>query len=369
MSAASELFAERGYAGASIDEIGERAGISGPGIYRYFRGKDALLEAVVADATDSFTVARSTPPPDLEQLSTHVVAAALDDPATLITFMRERHRLDGAAKDDLGRAERRLYRPWAEAIGAVDPGIPGRQAALRQRAVLTALGVIASRQQGVGRPALDRLLVRSIVSVLAVPSIEPHQPGARRPTSWSIAPSRRDEILAAALRLFRERGYHDVSIDEIGEAVGITGPTIYFHYRSKSDLLADAHERASVRTVAAVHDAIAEASSADDALDRLAFAHLRVAADNPDLILVTSREVAALDAADAERLARRGRDMIESWVAVVHELRPDLDDAAVRTLVQGVFPIVNQVAYALDRPNQGVPLVRAWVMGRPVDRG
>ena len=32
-------------------------------------------------------------------------------------------------------------------------------------------------------------------------------------------------------------------------------------------------------------------------------------------------------------------------------------------MVQGVFPVVNQLAYTLDDPGQGVPLVRAWVMG------
>ena len=58
MSAASELFAERGYAGAAIDEIGERAGISGPAIYRYFRGKDALLDAVVTTPSRRSSVPR-----------------------------------------------------------------------------------------------------------------------------------------------------------------------------------------------------------------------------------------------------------------------------------------------------------------------
>ena len=50
-------------------------------------------------------------------------------------------------------------------------------------------------------------------------------------------------------------------------------------------------------------------------------------------------------------------DMVDIWVAVVDELRPDLDLAAARTVVQGVFPVVNQVAYALDHPRHGVPLV------------
>ena len=55
--------------------------------------------------------------------------------------------------------------------------------------------------------------------------------------------------------------------------------------------------------------------------------------------------------------------MVELWCSVLRELRPDLAPPAVRTVVWGVFPVVNQVAYALDGPGDGVPLVRAWALG------
>ena len=42
LEAASEVFAERGYAGASIDRIAEAAGISAPMIYRHFGSKREL---------------------------------------------------------------------------------------------------------------------------------------------------------------------------------------------------------------------------------------------------------------------------------------------------------------------------------------
>ncbi|MBI0385672.1 helix-turn-helix transcriptional regulator, partial [Streptomyces albiflaviniger] len=38
------------------------------------------------------------------------------------------------------------------------------------------------------------------------------------------APSRREQILKEAARLFAERGFHGVGVDEIGAAVGISGP-------------------------------------------------------------------------------------------------------------------------------------------------
>jgi len=45
-------------------------------------------------------------------------------------------------------------------------------------------------------------------------------------------------ILNQGIKLFRERGYNLVSIDDICEAAGITKSTFYYHYKSKNDLIA-----------------------------------------------------------------------------------------------------------------------------------
>jgi AcrR family transcriptional regulator len=54
LSAAAAMFQKQGYAATSIDAIAAAAGISGPGIYRYFSRKTelllALLEAAAVDA-------------------------------------------------------------------------------------------------------------------------------------------------------------------------------------------------------------------------------------------------------------------------------------------------------------------------------
>ncbi len=55
--------------------------------------------------------------------------------------------------------------------------------------------------------------------------------------------TRADEILDAATDLFAERGYAEVSIDDIGAAVGIAGPSVYNHFASKQDILIDAMAR------------------------------------------------------------------------------------------------------------------------------
>jgi AcrR family transcriptional regulator len=47
----------------------------------------------------------------------------------------------------------------------------------------------------------------------------------------------RRAIIDTAARLFRERGFSDTTTRELGEAVGIRGPSIYHHFETKQDLL------------------------------------------------------------------------------------------------------------------------------------
>ncbi|WP_370329398.1 helix-turn-helix domain-containing protein, partial [Mycolicibacterium hippocampi] len=58
-----------------------------------------------------------------------------------------------------------------------------------------------------------------------------------------VGGERRERILASAAELIAERGYHAVSMADIGIASGVVGPAIYRHFDSKGDLLAALFER------------------------------------------------------------------------------------------------------------------------------
>jgi len=47
LETATELFAEKGYAGASVREIVEKAGVSKPVLYYYFKSKEGLFYAIL----------------------------------------------------------------------------------------------------------------------------------------------------------------------------------------------------------------------------------------------------------------------------------------------------------------------------------
>lgn len=46
-----------------------------------------------------------------------------------------------------------------------------------------------------------------------------------------------NRILNQAMRIFLEKGYHGTSIDEITQAAGLTKGALYWHFKSKEDLL------------------------------------------------------------------------------------------------------------------------------------
>src|SRR5262245_66344943 len=53
----------------------------------------------------------------------------------------------------------------------------------------------------------------------------------------------RERILDVALELFNEQGYDKTSLREIAERLDITKAALYYHFRSKADILLELHIR------------------------------------------------------------------------------------------------------------------------------
>src|SRR5918992_2196327 len=50
------------------------------------------------------------------------------------------------------------------------------------------------------------------------------------------APERREQLLQVARKVFAQRGYHTVTMDDVASEAGITKPILYDHFPSKRDL-------------------------------------------------------------------------------------------------------------------------------------
>jgi len=162
-------------------------------------------------------------------------------------------------------------------------------------------------------------------------------------TPWerSEPPTRRgrdraDEILRVSMRLFRERGYHAVGIDEIGAAVGITGPALYRHFPSKEALLV----AAAWDSIARVQLALEKASrSKGDARQRLAAvirSMIHTTYDDRDLISVYIREVRHIGGDQRALVSERQRRNNEYWLRAVDDCFPGLSPRTSLFMVQSL---------------------------------
>ena len=142
------------------------------------------------------------------------------------------------------------------------------------------------------------------------------------------APTRREQILKEAARLFAERGFHGVGVDEIGAAVGISG-----------QLLTGAKRRL----------AEADGVPAEAVLDSLIEGHIDFALDDRPLITLHDRELDRLRDSDRKLVRQLQRQYVELWVEVVREVYPGLTEPTARSAVHSVFGLLNSTPH-LGRP-------------------
>jgi AcrR family transcriptional regulator len=157
---------------------------------------------------------------------------------------------------------------------------------------------------------------------------------------------RRGEILAAAAALFAERGYHGVSIDDIGAAVGMSGPGIYRHFPGKDAVLAEMLLDISQRLHAAGGRLAQDAPDASAALDALLRWHVGFALSEPDLITVQSRELANVPEPARRQIRRLQRLYVEEWVTVLSELSPWAAPTSLRAAVHATFGLLNSTPHS-----------------------
>lgn len=148
---------------------------------------------------------------------------------------------------------------------------------------------------------------------------------------------RRQELLGVAARLFASRGYYSVTVDDIGEALGLTGPALYKHFASKEALLVAVFDAVIAQQTERMHEVLAGASTPAEALPAIVRLHLDFAIEQRENMSVWRQEFHNLPEEDGWRLRRAQRLYVEEWVHVVHALEPGLSDAEVRAVVHGIL--------------------------------
>lgn len=157
---------------------------------------------------------------------------------------------------------------------------------------------------------------------------------------------RRVRLLQIAARLFAERGFGAVSIEDLGSAAGVTGPALYRHFTNKQNLLAELLVGTSYRLLHGGRHVVAKAQSNQDALKQLVTFHTNFAITEPDLIRIQERDLAHLPPLQARSVRQLQRGYVEIWVSVLTDLYPDMPFPEARTRAHATFGLLNSTPYS-----------------------
>jgi AcrR family transcriptional regulator len=100
----------------------------------------------------------------------------------------------------------------------------------------------------------------------------------------------RDDILTAAARVFGERGYEAATLDEVAHAVGIKKGSLYYHIRSKEDLLFALHQRLADELLYNTYAALESAQSPTERLRAVLRVAMRLIAEHKQEVTVFLHE-------------------------------------------------------------------------------
>ena len=156
---------------------------------------------------------------------------------------------------------------------------------------------------------------------------------------------RTDAIVAAASRLFAERGYPGVSLEDIGAAVGVSGPAVYRHFSGKQALLGAVLVGVSERLFTGGSEVSAAAASEQQRMHDLIAFHVDFALHNAEVIRVQDRDLAHLSPDDRADVRRLQRAYIALWIDALGALRTESTDA-LRLRVQACFGLINSTPHS-----------------------
>ena len=173
LEAAALLFSARGFHAVGIDDIGAAAGISGPGVYRHFSSKQALLEALCDRAMSRMLdgaqdIARSVEEAHtaLEALVDLHVAFTVSERALIGVWVREARSLSEDVRRSLRQRMREYEQLWLQVLGPLRDDLTAPEVAVVTGSTLAMLNGTAFASPVVEPDELARHLRRMALAAL-----------------------------------------------------------------------------------------------------------------------------------------------------------------------------------------------------------
>jgi AcrR family transcriptional regulator len=158
--------------------------------------------------------------------------------------------------------------------------------------------------------------------------------------------NRRDQIVDTAAELFAAKGFHGVSVGEIGRACGMTGPALYKHFDSKDAVLAAMLVGISEQLLDEGRARVAHARDARQAIEALVAWHIDFALRHRALIIVQDRDWQSLPPEARERVRTLQREYVDVWAGQLRRLHRGLHTDRARAMAHAAFGLINSTPHS-----------------------
>jgi AcrR family transcriptional regulator len=260
-------------------------------------------------------------------------------------WQREARELTPEAYQPLRRVIQEIGRGLAKYVRSIRPGISDSSADLLAWSVLAVLTSPSFHHLDLPRTAYEELLAGLVAAVIGTDL--PAEPAARPsgPAAGVLRPaSRREELLIQAMRMFADRGYTKVGIEDIGSAVGISGPSVYNHWPAKLDLLITALRRGAAALSIEVATVYRQASGAADALHRLLRSYVSLSHTHPEIFGLLITDTDHLPDDERHAIRRAQHEHVSEWAHLLRLDQPNLDPVAARIRAHAVLSVAHDTA-------------------------
>jgi AcrR family transcriptional regulator len=311
-----------------------------------------------------------TPERRLGHVLDSLIGVTIENRATVTLVRWEVRYLQSEDQEVRNEQQLTVVRALGDQLAALRPMLSENDVRVLRGAMLSAITSIADHHATLPTKTLARLL-NSASLAISEADLPPAQ-AATEPASVEIPDSFKHELLLRkAVELFHDRGYPNVSVEEIATAAGLSAASaVYRFYRGKSDLLAAAFRRAAERVSGAIGPAVAAAADAEAALTTLIEQYVDGSFAERALTFVYYTEFQHVPAEDRAVLRNIQRLSVEEWARLLREVRPELSPAAARFLIHAAFALVVDLGRSFGTEPIASParvrlLMQLVLFGRP----
>lgn len=169
---AARLFAEQGFKGTSVTDIGTACGMSGPAVYKHFASKQELLARLLVDISEQLMAGGSAvaqqfsdPAAALSALVDFHLDFALAEPEVIRVQDRDLASLNEGDQALVRRLQRTYVELWVAVLCQLEPPLGPEVARLRAHAAFGLLNSTphSARRRTVARHELSAMAMRALV--------------------------------------------------------------------------------------------------------------------------------------------------------------------------------------------------------------